>query len=311
MTKRVPTRVFAPATVANVAIGYDIMGFALNDLGDEVKFNPGKSKGLTIRAIHNNKELSKDIHKNTASFAALKVLESLNLQDEPIEMELYKYMDIGTGLGSSAASAVAGAFGVNEYLGRPYTKNELLPYVTQAEQLADGSYHADNVAPCLFGSFILIRDNATLDYIKLPVIPGLKAVVVHPKVKILTKDSRAVLKKHVDFDLFVQQSGNLAAFIASLYRSDLKLLKRSLNDSIIEPQRAHLIPHFYNIKSIAIDEGALGCSISGAGPSIFCLCINSIIAERIAEKWSKFYTDNKIDSEVLISNINKEGAKIC
>ena len=183
MSKRVPLRVFAPASVANVAVGYDILGFAINDIGDEVMFKAGNEKGLILKSIHYNKGLSKDLYKNTAGFAALKVLESLGLEDEPIHMELYKNMDIGTGLGSSAASAVAGAFGINEYLGRPYTKQELLPFATQGEQIADGSYHADNVAPSLLGSFILIRDNATLDYVKLPIIKGLKAVIVHPKNK--------------------------------------------------------------------------------------------------------------------------------
>lgn len=310
MSKRVPLRVFAPASIANVAVGYDILGFAINNIGDEVKFKPGKEKGLILKAIHYNKELSKDLKKNTAGYAALKVLESLGLEDEPIHMELFKNMDIGTGLGSSAASAVAGAFGINEYLGRPYTKQELLPFATMGEQIADGSYHADNVAPSLLGSFILIRDNKTLDYVKLPIIKGLKAVVVHPKIKILTKDSREILSPQLRLDQHIQQSGNLGAFVAALFRTDFELLKRSLKDCIIEPQRAQLIPHFYEIKSIALDNGALGCSISGAGPSIFALCMNNIMAERIAVFWQKLYSDNNIESDVYISDINTEGAII-
>ena len=213
MSKRVPLRVFAPASVANVAVGYDILGFAINDIGDEVMFKAGNEKGLILKSIHYNKGLSKDLYKNTAGFAALKVLESLGLEDEPIHMELYKNMDIGTGLGSSAASAVAGAFGINEYLGRPYTKQELLPFATQGEQIADGSYHADNVAPSLLGSFILIRDNATLDYVKLPIIKGLKAVIVHPKIKILTRDSRNILSPQLKLDQHIQQSGNLGGYM--------------------------------------------------------------------------------------------------
>jgi homoserine kinase len=310
MSKRVPLRVFAPASVANVAVGYDILGFAINDVGDEVMFKAGNEKGLILKSIHYNKGLSKDLSKNTAGFAALKVLESLGLEDEPIHMELYKNMDIGTGLGSSAASAVAGAFGINEYLGRPYTKQELLPFATQGEEIADGSYHADNVAPSLLGSFILIRDNATLDYVKLPIIKGLKAVIVHPKIKILTRDSRNILSPQLKLDQHVQQSGNLGAFVAALYRTDFDLLKRSLDDCIIEPQRAKLIPYFYDIKSIALDNGALGCSISGAGPSIFALCMNNIVAENIAESWKKLYTDKGIENNVHISDINTEGAII-
>ncbi|NNL93002.1 MAG: homoserine kinase, partial [Saprospiraceae bacterium] len=274
MKKRQPLRVFAPATVANVAVGYDILGFPINDIGDEVKIKAGVEKGLVIKTIYKNKGLSKDIYKNTAGLAAQKVLESLGLQDEPIQLELYKHMDIGTGLGSSASSAVAGAFGVNEYLGRPYSKQELLKFATIGEQVADGSFHADNVAPSLLGSFILIRDNDSLDYVKLPVPPGLKAVIVHPKIKILTKDSREILKSTISLDQHIKQSGNLAAFVSSLYRTDLEMMSRSLSDCIIEPQRAHLIPHFQLIKESALSLGAIGCSISGAGPSIFCLCIN-------------------------------------
>lgn len=309
MKKRQPLRVFAPATVANVAVGYDILGFPINDIGDEVKIKAGVEKGLVIKTIYKNKGLSKDIYKNTAGLAAQKVLESLGLQDEPIQLELYKHMDIGTGLGSSASSAVAGAFGVNEYLGRPYSKQELLKFATIGEQVADGSFHADNVAPSLLGSFILIRDNDSLDYVKLPVPPGLKAVIVHPKIKILTKESRKILKTTISLDQHIKQSGNLAAFVSSLYRTDLEMMSRSLSDCIIEPQRAHLIPHFQLIKESALSLGAIGCSISGAGPSIFCLCINSIIAENIHEKWASIYNSKKIDCDLYISDINTQGAR--
>ena len=228
---------------------------------------------------------------------------------EPIEMELFKNMEVGTGLGSSAASAVGGVFAVNEYLGRPYSKKQLLLFATQAEQIADGSYHADNVAPCMMGSMILVRDNATLDCIKLPIPIGLRAVVIFPKIKILTKDSRSVLSETVGLQKHIEQSSNLGGFIAGMYTSDFDLIQRSMEDVVIESQRASLIPGFYEIKNQALNLGALGCSISGAGPSIFCLCNNSLVAENIQNAWNKEYSDRGIEYTSWISNINREGVK--
>jgi len=284
--------------------------FALERVGDEVIVNRGKKDGLIIKSIINNntKHLSKEIESNTAGYAALKLLESLGLEKEPIEINLIKNMSIGTGLGSSAASAVAGAYGVNAYLDFPLTKPEILKFCTEGEQIADGSFHADNVGPSLLGGFILLRDNATLDYKKIHCPIGLSAVIIYPHVKVLTKDSRAILSDTVMLDTFIKQSGNLASFVAAMYTSDFDLIKRSLEDFVIEPQRAKLIPNFYDMKKIALDEGALGFSISGAGPSMFALCNNSLIAENILEKGKELYTNSKIESTCFISNINHQGA---
>lgn len=308
MEKKPGIKVFAPASVANVAVGYDILGFALEGVGDEIIVRQGNKKGLHIANIYKNKGLSKEIEKNTAGYAALKLLESLDLADEPIEMDLYKHMSIGTGLGSSAASAVAGAFGVNAYLNFPYTKSEILKFATEGEQVADGSFHADNVAPSLLGGMILIRDNNSLDWTKLPIPEGLKIVIIYPQVKVLTKDSRAILKDHIELKNFIAQSGNLGCFVASLFKSDFELMKRSLNDLVIEPQRAKLIPHFYDLKNMALKEGALGFSISGAGPSMFAICNHSLHAENIKDKALQLYSDNRVECNCFISKINHEGA---
>lgn len=307
--KKQGIKVFAPATVANVAVGYDILGFAVNDIGDELIVRQGENPGLKIKAIHNNPTLSKDINKNTAGFAAQKLLEALGLQEEPIEIELIKNMGIGTGLGSSAASAVAGVFGVNEYLGSPFEKKELLRFATMAEELADGSFHADNVAPSLLGGFILIRDNQTLDTIKLPCPLGLKCVLIYPDIKILTQDARSILRESISLEDHVVQSGNLAAFVAALYKSDMDLLSRSLKDVIIEPQRSKLIPLFDEVKELALSCGALGYSISGAGPSMFALCASSLAAENISESVRAFYRNKNIVCNSYISDINLQGAK--
>ena len=274
MSSRPGIKVFAPASVANMAVGYDILGFALDDLGDDIIFREGSKPGLTIKTIFKNKTLSKDINKNTAGYAAQRVLESLDMTNESIEMDIYKNMSIGTGLGSSAASAVAGAFGVNAFLGSPYSKKELLRFATEGEQVADGSFHADNVAPSLLGGIILIRDNESLDWTKLPTPSGLKVAIIYPNVEVLTKDSRAILNPEVSLKKVIAQTGNLGSLVAGLYKTDFDLIGRSLEDHIIEPQRASLIPHFYDIKEIALKQGASGFSISGAGPSMFAICQN-------------------------------------
>ena len=307
--KKIACKCFAPATVANVAVGYDILGFAIDDLGDELIVREGTNPGLKISAVRGMKSLPKDIMKNTAGFAAYKLMEHLDIIDMPIEIELIKNMPVGTGLGSSAASAVVGAFAINEYLGKPASEKEVLRCATLAEELADGSFHADNVAPSLMGGIILIRDNPSLDVIRLPVIEGLRAVVIYPHIKILTKDSRSVLSDQISLESHITQSGNLAAFVSSLYRMDLDGLQRSLEDVVIEPQRAKLIPYFYDMKEAALHHGALGFSISGAGPSMFALCANSIIAENIVDSAKQLFADKGVEITTYNSLINLQGAK--
>jgi len=307
--KKIPCKCFAPASVANVAVGYDVLGFAIEELGDEIIVREGAEDGLIIKTIHGNGKLSKDLDKNVAGYTGNLVLKHLGLEDEPIEMELFKKMPIGTGLGSSAASAVVGAFAVNEYLGKPCNKKELLHFATLGEQMADGSFHADNVAPSLYGGFVLIRDNPSLDIIGLPTIPGLRAVVIYPHIQILTKDSRDILSDYVALPSFISQTGNIAAFVAAMYKSDIDLLSRSLQDVVIEPQRSKLIPHFGEMKDIALESGALGFSISGAGPSMFALCANSMIADDIANSAKSYYESKGIETTIYNSGINLEGAK--
>ena len=302
-------KVFAPASVANVACGYDILGFALNKPGDEIVGRIVDKPGLRIVKITgDNGKLPYEVEKNTAGFAAQRVLEHLGEEKLGIELEISKKMPFGSGLGSSAASAAAGAMIINELLNRPLTKQELLPFAVAGEEIADGAYHADNVGPSLMGGMLLIRDNATLDVHKLVTPPELHATVVYPHVKILTRDSRAILSDTTTLKKAVTQTGNLGGLIVGLYRSDLDLISRALNDVIIEPQRAQLIPHFYEVKEAALKAGALGCSISGAGPSIFALSANTLIAERVGEAMQKVFNDNKIENQLFISTINDEGA---
>lgn len=305
-------KVWAPATVANVAVGYDILGFAIDGPGDEVLLRYGKEKGLKIVEITGAKgKLPLEAEKNTAGFAALRLLEELGLEDEPLEMTIRKKMPFGSGLGSSAASAVAGVYAVNELFKTGLDKRDILKHAVAGEQIADGAWHADNVAPSLLGGMTLIRDNATLDVHKLYIPQGLQAVVIYPKVEVLTKDSRAILSDTLSLDQHIAQSGNLGAFIIGMYNSNFDLIQRSLTDLIIEPQRAKLIPEFYKMKEAALSEGALGFSISGAGPSMFALTNNSYTSERIIEQAKKIYAEKKIRIKTFHSDINHEGAYLC
>ncbi len=302
-------KVFAPATVANVACGFDVLGFALNQPGDEIIGRFSNKPGLRITKITGAKgKLPYEVERNTAGFAAQKLLEFLGEEKRGIEIEIHKKMPFGSGLGSSAASAAAGVMIINELLKRPLTKREMLPFAVQGEEIADGAYHADNVAPSLMGGMILIRSNTTLDVHKIPVPRGLYATVVYPHIKILTKDARAVLSDTVTLKQSIEQGGNLAALLVGMYNSDFDLIGRSLQDVIIEPQRAQLIPHFYQVKEAVLNAGVLGCSISGAGPSIFALSANSLIAERAGAVMKRIFDAHQIDNQVFISPINHEGA---
>jgi homoserine kinase len=301
-------KVFAPASVSNLAVGFDSLGFAIDSLGDEVILRPGKSKGLKLTKITGNKSIPRHIEKNTASYGALLLLQELGLEELPIEMELFKHMAIGTGLGSSAASAVAGVFAMNEYLGKPKNKKELLKYAIQAESLASGSMHADNIAPSLLGGLVLVRDVDPVEVIQLPVPPGLFCCIIHPEIEILTSEARKILSPQVSLKNHIKQSAHFASFICSLYTTDFKLMSRSMKDFIIEPQRKPLIPFFDEMKAIAEKESCLGFSISGAGPSVFALCNNSLVAEKIGELISLFLKEKRINSNKIISKINQAGA---
>jgi homoserine kinase len=304
-----PIKVFAPASVANVAVGFDILGFALEKPGDEIIVRPGKEKGLHITTITGaQNKLPLEVSKNTAGYAALRLLQHLGEEDCPIEMEIHKKMPFGSGLGSSAASAAGGVFAVNSYLKTGLSKAEILRFAVEGEQIADGAFHADNVAPSLLGGLIMIRDNETLDFKKIHVPPGLFVAVIYPHITVLTRDSRAILAPDVSLKTVIRQSGNLAGFIASMYTADFEMMRRSLEDLIIEPQRAALIPGFYELKEMALKTGCLGFSISGAGPSMFALCDNSHLAEEICTKATGILAGKKIKADTFLSKINLEGA---
>ena len=300
-------KVFAPATIGNLAVGFDILGLAIDGPGDEIVIKPTSESGVSISSITGDGgKLPRDA-RNTALFAAREVLKASGMSTGA-ELDIIKKMPFGSGMGSSAASAVAGALAMNEFLDRPFKREELLPFSIAGEQQADGALHADNVAPSLLGGIVLIRSLSPIEVVRLPVPRGLMVLLVHPQIQILTKESRAALSDQISLNAHVVQSAHLASFVSALYKSDFDLLSRSLNDFIVEPQRAKLIPRFYDMKQAAMDLGALGFSISGAGPSVFALCNNSLVAEKISERLIAILAEEKIEARSYISAVNQEGA---
>lgn len=307
-------KVFAPATVSNLACGFDILGFAIYGPGDEITVKKSSTPGVTITKILGCKgKLPLEAEKNTAGVAALAVLDHLGIKDEGMEMVIHKKMPFGSGMGSSAASAAAGAFAANILFGKQLSKRELLPFASQGEQISGGgtTIHLDNVAPSLLGGMVLCRDNDAFDVHRLYTPPGLYCTLIYPHIQILTAHARGILSANVSLKNHTQQSANLGGLIVGLYTSNFDLISRSLKDVIIEPQRASLIPGFYDVKKSAIDAGALGCSISGAGPSVFAITSGTNEAEACAKSMQSAFKKHGIESSVFQSQINTEGAILC
>lgn len=274
--------VFAPATVANVAVGFDILGFAVAGIGDHVTVMRSATPGVTIEGIEGIEDsaaISREAEKNTAGLPLLKMIETLKL-DFGFSLRIVKGIPIGSGLGGSAASAVGAVVAANALLRNPLPTAALLRFALEGEAVASGSKHADNVAPCLFGGLTLTGPGEDPDVARLPYPSELFCAVVHPAMKLATRDARDVLSKDVSLKLHIRQSANLASFVAGCCTSDFGLIRRGLDDVIIEPQRAGLIPGFAAVKAAALGAGALGCSISGAGPSVFALAESSAVAVR-------------------------------
>lgn len=302
--------VFAPATVANLSCGFDILGLALDEPGDKVTLTRTDTPGVKITAIHGYEEkIPLDIHKNTAGFAALQFIEKYQ-PNAGIAIELFKEMPVGSGLGSSAASAVAVLYGMNILFNNDVSKPELLKIAIRAEAVACGAGHADNVSPSLMGGLVLIRSSDPLDVVALPFPDDLYCCVIYPHVEIRTANARKILPKDISLTSAVQQWGNIAGLIAGLYREDYELIARSMQDVIVEPHRARLIPEFERAKQAALDNGALGCGISGSGPSIFTLSRGKTVAVKIGYAIQAIYREARIEHDLYISGVNRQGPRI-
>jgi homoserine kinase len=304
-------KVFAPASVTNVSCGFDIMGFALNNPGDEVILKVRENGRVKISKITGaDKKLSTDPLKNTAGAALASLMDHLKFK-KGIDIIIHKKMAIGSGLGSSAASAVAAVFAFNELLGRPLSKIELLPFALEGEKLTSGGRpHADNVSASLLGGFIVVRSINPIDVINIDFPENLHCTIIHPHIELNTSDLRKLLKRQILLSDAVQQWGNIAGLVTGLIRKDNSLISRSMKDVIIEPLRSLLIPGFYEIKKAAMDAGALGCSISGSGPSIFALSTSGKTAKKIGAHMKIVLSEMNIEGDLFISKINKKGPRV-
>ena len=304
-------KAFAPATVANVACGFDIFGFAVDDPGDVVELRRRDEPGIVITDITGDAgRLPRQADRNAVTVVMLRLLEKLGRTDVGCEVVLHKNMPLGSGMGSSAASAVAGVFAINELLGQPLTREELLPFAIEGERIACGSAHADNVGPALMGGFLVIRSYQPLDVFRVPVPESLHCTLVSPDIEVNTKDARYILRNEVSLKNAISQMGNVAGLITGLMKEDFGLISRSMVDVIIEPVRAILIPEFNEVKQAALDSGALGCSISGAGPSMFALSRSRADAERVGQAMQEAFALAGITGVVHVSGINQEGPKV-
>jgi homoserine kinase len=279
-------KLFCPATIANLSCGFDVLGLCLDNAGDEMIVRKAEQKGVRITKIV-GADLPLETEKNVSGVAAIAMLEAYERDFESInfgfEIEIYKHIKAGSGIGSSAASSAGAVFGINELLGKPYSRKDLVQFAMQGEKLASGNAHADNVAPALLGGFTLVRSYAPLDIIRIDSPEELFATVVHPQIELKTSDARSVLKQTVSLKSAIMQWGNVGGLIAGLYTKDYDLIGRSLHDEIVEPLRSVLIPGFDLIKQTALENGALGSGISGSGPSIFALSRGKNTADQIAK----------------------------
>lgn len=300
-------KVFAPATVANVSCGYDAMGFALSELGDEMVFTKTSSQEVRIIDIQ-GADLPYDADKNVVGVVAQLMLKESN-SEFGLDIKIHKNFKPGSGLGSSAASAAGTAYAVNQLLDLKYDHLQLTKFAMQGEVTACGSAIADNVAACIYGGFVLVRSYDPLDIVSIPTPSELVATVIHPQIEIKTEDARKVVPQDISVKTAIAQWANVGGLISGLHASDFELIGRSLHDYVAEPTRKKLIPHFDKVKAAATNSGALGVGISGSGPSIFALSKGMFAAKQVAEAMNGVYENTGIDYAIYVSNISKSGAR--
>lgn len=300
-------KVFCPATIANISCGFDVLGVALDSVGDEMVFRKTVKKGIHITKME-GQDLPMETERNVAGVAGMALLNDMGYH-EGFEIEIYKQIKAGSGIGSSAASSAGAVWAINELLGKPYSPSKLVEFAMEGERLASGVAHADNVAPALFGGFTLVRSYDPLDIVPIPSPKELYATVIHPQIEVRTADSRKILKTKITLADGIKQWGNVGGLIAGLFTSDYQLIGRSLEDHIVEPIRSILIPGFEEVKKAAFLAGALGCGISGSGPSIFSFSRGETTAHKVGEAIKNVYRTIGVEYDVHVSKINPKGVK--
>lgn len=299
--------VLAPATVSNVVCGFDCLGFALSTPYDEMTVRLNGEPGIRI-INRDDFGLPTDPEKNVAGVAAAALLEKAGA-DFGLEIEITKHIKPGSGIGSSSASSCGAVVAANRLLGDRFTKLELVEFAMEGEKLASGSRHADNVAPCIFGGFTLVRSTDPLDVVQID-FPPLWATVIHPQIEIKTAEARAILPKDVPLKTAIKQWGNLGSLIAGLAKGDYDLIARSMEDFIVEPVRKSLIPKFDKVKAAGLAAGALGGGISGSGPSMFMLSSDRNTAENVEAVMREVYLQTGIVFTTYVSEISGESVRI-
>ena len=298
--------VLAPATVSNVVCGFDCLGFALEEPFDEMTVRRIDERTVSI-INRDDYGLPTDPTRNVAGVALLAMLDAIQA-DFGFEVEIAKHIKPGSGIGSSAASACGVVVAANRILGDRFSPIELIDLAMAGEMLASGTRHADNLAPCIYGGFTLVRSTEPLDIVSLD-FPPLFATVIHPQIEIKTSEARSMLPKQVPLADAVQNWSNLGALVAALAKADYRLISRSLDDAIVEPFRKPLIPKFDEVKSASLAAGALGGGISGSGPSIFMLSETEETAEKVESTMQYIYNPTGIQYNTYVSRINSNGVR--
>ena len=301
-------KVFSPASVSNVCCGFDVLGFSIAGLGDELIIKESDSKEVNIIKV-NGYEVPLCAEMNTASIAAQSLLDFLNIKSG-FDIEINKNIKPGSGIGSSAASAVGAVYGINELLGSPLKRQELLKFAMQGEFVSSKTAPADNVASSLYGGLILVNNRENYNVIQLPVPKNLYAVIHHPLLEIKTSDSRGVLPKTVDLKIASEQLASIGGFVHSLHTADFDLMRLILKDYLVENYRAEHVPIFREIKNISELNKAICCSISGSGPSVFSLVKNYNEAVKLKSKCDEIYVKNAVEFNSYITGLNSKGVHL-
>jgi homoserine kinase len=303
-------KVFAPATVSNVGCGFDTLGFAINEPGDIVIVRKNNLNKIRVTNITgDNGLIPRDAELNTASVAVMHLLSKFN-ESVGLDIEIRKKMPLCSGLGSSAASAVGAVVAANLLLNEPFNKNELLNFALLGEKVASKAIHADNVAPCLFGGFVLVRDYNPPDIVELKYPKQIYCTVLYPHITINTAEARKLIQKKLPLTKARRHFGNVGSLVAGLSTSNYELIGKSIVDEIAEPYRAKLIPGYYEIKNSALNAGAIACNISGSGPSIFAFCKSEDTAHTVGARMLNKLKGLNVKGSLFVSKINPDGTKI-
>ena len=301
-------QVFAPASIANVSCGFDVFGFAIEELGDFVDARFNNEGKIIIESIEGAEGLPLEPELNVTAIAAQALLDEVG-EKRGITFNIRKTVIPGSGLGSSASGAVAGAFAANELAGKPFSKQELVRFAGVGEQVASNQLHHDNVAPSMLGGFSVVRSNEPLDVLSIDYPEDIRVVVAHPQIEVKTKQAKRMLGRTMSISNAVIQFGNVAGLVLGMTSKNYDLIGRSMVDMLAEPVRSRLIPLYDEAKQISLEAGAIGTNIAGSGPAIFSFCKGDKSAKAVLEAFKKVYAKSNLSVNYFTSKINPEGAK--